>query len=91
MHEILMHSCLTLQLAAPKCGDKVYLCVHVHGVCVCVCVCVVLCTAGQFQVVEPVQDDSSEGGGSGFKKRYKLSNKDFLLLEHPILDCPGMH
>ena len=54
------------------------------------CVCV-LCTAGQFQVVEPVQDDSSEGGGSGFKKRYKLSNKDFLLLEHPILDCPGMH
>ena len=42
MYEILMYSCLTLRLAAPNCGDKVYLCVHVH--CVCVCLFVVLCT-----------------------------------------------
>ena len=73
--------------------------------CVCACMCVlyicgwctyvcgrVLCPAGQFQVVVPVQDGSSAGrGGGGFKKQYKLSSKDFLVLEHTILDCPGMH
>ena len=42
--------------------------------------------------MEPVLDDSTGGhGGGGFKKQYKLSSKDFLMLEHPILDCPGRH
>ena len=42
--------------------------------------------------MEPVLDDSTGGhSGGGFKKQYKLSSKDFLMLEHPILDCPGRH